>query len=114
VETLHKVLAGKLNLTELLRRRESSILFQRKAKGSVATYVNFDDQSSEKYSIMEIVTRDRYGLLSTIAKVIAQSKCNIDCGPDFYGRPARDRRFLSHSAPKTPLSSSPRNSLPQP
>ena len=77
-ETLHKVLAGELNLTELLRRRESSILFQRKAKGSVATYVNFDDQSSEKYSIMEIVTRDRYGLLSTIAKVIAQSKCNID------------------------------------
>ena len=77
-ETLHKVLAGELNLTELLRRRESSILFHRKAKGSVATYVNFDDQSSEKYSIMEIVTRDRYGLLSTIAKVIAQSECNID------------------------------------
>jgi len=76
--TLHKVFAGELNLTELLRRRESSILFHRKAKGSVATYVNFDDQSSEKYSIMEIVTRDRYGLLSTIAKVIAQSKCNID------------------------------------
>ena len=77
-ETLQKVLAGELNLTELLRRRESSILFHRKAKGSISTYVSFDDQSSEKYSIMEIVTRDRYGLLSTIAKVIAQSECNID------------------------------------
>jgi [protein-PII] uridylyltransferase len=77
-DTLQKVLAGELDLTELLRRRESSILFHRKAKGSVATYITFDDQSSEKYSIMEIVTRDRYGLLSTIAKVIAQSKCNID------------------------------------
>jgi len=77
-ETLQKVLAGKLNLTELLRRRESSILFHRKVKGSISTYVSFDDQSSEKYSIMEIVTRDRYGLLFTIAKVIAQSECNID------------------------------------
>jgi len=77
-ETLQKVLAGELNLTELLRRRESSILFHRKTKGSIPTYVSFDDQSSEKYSIMEIVTRDRYGLLSTIAKVIAQSECNID------------------------------------
>ena len=77
-DTLQKILAGELDLTELLRRRESSILFHRKAKGSVSTYVTFDDQSSEKYSIMEIVTRDRYGLLSTIAKVIAQNKCNID------------------------------------
>jgi [protein-PII] uridylyltransferase len=77
-KTLQKVLAGGLNLTELLRRRESSILFHRKTKGSISTYVSFDDQSSEKYSIMEIVTRDRYGLLSTIAKVIAESECNID------------------------------------
>jgi [protein-PII] uridylyltransferase len=77
-QTLQKVLAGELNLSELLRRRESSILFHRKVKGSIPTYISFDDQSSEKYSIMEIVTRDRYGLLSSIAQVIAQSKCNID------------------------------------
>jgi [protein-PII] uridylyltransferase len=77
-ETLQKVFAGELNWTELLRRRESSILSHRKAKDVISTCVNFDDQSSEKYSIMEIVTHDRYGLLSTIAKVIAQSECNID------------------------------------
>lgn len=76
--TLHRVLMGEESLTELLRKRESSILFQRKSKGSIATIITFDDHSSEKYSIMEIVTRDRYGLLSTIAKVIAQSGCNID------------------------------------
>lgn len=77
-ETFKKVLTGKLNLAELLSRRESSILFHRKAKGPVSTCISFDDQSSEKYSIMEIVTRDRYGLLSTIAQVIAQNECNID------------------------------------
>jgi [protein-PII] uridylyltransferase len=77
-DTLQRVVAGQENLTELLRKRESSILFQRKSKGAIATFVSFDDHSSERYSIMEIVTRDRYGLLSTIAKVIAQSGCNID------------------------------------
>jgi [protein-PII] uridylyltransferase len=76
--TLQRVLTGQESLTELLRKRESSILFQRKSKGSIATFISFDDHSSEKYSIMEIVTRDRYGLLSTIAKVISQSDCNID------------------------------------
>jgi hypothetical protein len=45
-ETLQKVLAG-VDLTELLRRRESSILFHRKSEGSISTYVSFDDQSSE-------------------------------------------------------------------
>ncbi|MSO23114.1 MAG: [protein-PII] uridylyltransferase [Acidobacteria bacterium] len=77
-ETLQKVLTGELNLAELLRRQESSIRLRSKTKGSIPTYVSFDDQSSEKYTIMEIVTRDRYGLLFTIAKVIAQSECNID------------------------------------
>lgn len=75
---LQRVVSGEQSLTELLQRRESSILFHRKAKGPVSTFINFDDSSSERYTIMEIVTRDRYGLLSTIAQVIAQSDCNID------------------------------------
>ncbi len=76
--TLQKVLTDEESLTELLRKRESSILFQRKTRGSISTFINFDDQSSEKYTIMEIVTRDRFGLLYSIAKTIAQSDCNID------------------------------------
>jgi len=76
--TLQRVLRGEESLTQLLRRRESSILFQRKHKGSVATFINFDDHSSEKYTIVEIVTRDRYGLLSTIARTLAQNGCNIE------------------------------------
>ncbi len=77
-ESLQKVLRGELSLTELLRKRENSILYQPKNKGSVATFVNFDDQSSEKYTLMEIVARDRYGLLYTIARTISEKGCNID------------------------------------
>ncbi len=76
--TLQRVLGGEESLSQLLQRRESSILFQRKHKGSVATFINFDDRSSEKYTIVEIVTRDRYGLLSTIARTFAQNACNIE------------------------------------
>jgi [protein-PII] uridylyltransferase len=76
--TLQRVLRGEESLSQLLQQRESSILFQRKHKGSVATFINFDDRSSERYTIVEIVTRDRYGLLSTIARTLAQNACNIE------------------------------------
>jgi [protein-PII] uridylyltransferase len=76
--SLQKVLSGEQSLTELLRRRESSNLYQPKRKGSVATLINFDDCSSEKYTIMELIAKDRFGLLYTIAKTISQNDCNID------------------------------------
>ena len=77
-ETLQDVLLGREDLSELLRKKESSILYQPKSRGSVATFIAFDDHSSEKYSIMEIVTQDRFGLLYTMARTISQNGCNID------------------------------------
>jgi [protein-PII] uridylyltransferase len=76
--SLQKVLSGQQSLTELLKRRESSNLYEPKRKGSVATLINFDDCSSEKYTIMELIAKDRFGLLYTIAKTISQNDCNID------------------------------------
>jgi [protein-PII] uridylyltransferase len=77
-QTLQRVLLNQEDLAELLRKRESSILYQPKSRGSVANFIAFDDHSSEKYSIMEIVTQDRFGLLYTIARTISQNGCNID------------------------------------
>jgi [protein-PII] uridylyltransferase len=76
--TLEQVLRDQQSLTELLRRRENSILFQPKRRGMVTTFINFDDQSSEKYTIMEVVTKDRFGLLYTMARTISQNECNIE------------------------------------
>ena len=76
--TLEKILRDELSLTELLKRKETSILFQPKRKGPVTTFINFDDQASERYTIMEIISKDRFGLLYTIARTISQNGCSIE------------------------------------
>ena len=77
-ETLREVILGRQNLPELLKKKESSILFQPKRWSPVQTLVSFDDHSSDRYTLMQIVTRDRFGLLYTIASALAKNGCNIE------------------------------------
>jgi [protein-PII] uridylyltransferase len=77
-ETFRAVVLGGQNLAELLKRRENSNLFQSKDKSMAGPSVHFVDHVSGNYTIVEILAKDRLGLLSTIARTISLAGCNID------------------------------------
>lgn len=74
---LSGVISGAVQLKTLLRGKFTSIIFQQK-RGQVPSSIHFDDDFSERCSIMEIVTQDAFGLLYRIASVISSHGCNIE------------------------------------
>jgi [protein-PII] uridylyltransferase len=75
---LAQVVAGEVELNELLRGKFASIIYQKQKKGLVQTTIHFDDEFSERCTIMEILTQDAFGLLYRIANVISSHGCNIE------------------------------------
>ncbi|HJQ84042.1 MAG TPA: [protein-PII] uridylyltransferase [Candidatus Binatia bacterium] len=67
--TLRRVLAGEVDVEELVRRsRRPSILARRRR--AVATEVEIDNQVSREYTVLDVYTRDRVGLLFTITNCL--------------------------------------------
>jgi [protein-PII] uridylyltransferase len=73
---LKDVLAGRVDVTERLRRREQSVL--RRETTRVPAVVHFDNQSSRRYTILEINAGDALGLLYRISRLISRHGCDVD------------------------------------
>ena len=71
------VLQGRMELAKLLSGRLQSGTGQ-KPKVAIPTHLRFDDSSSTHSTLLELITRDRPGLLYQVSSVLAQLDCNIE------------------------------------
>jgi [protein-PII] uridylyltransferase len=74
---LQDVVAGRQEITALLREKQSGPLYGREPR-RIAPVVRFDAAHSQNYTILEIVAQDAPGLLHRISRVISQHGCNVD------------------------------------
>ena len=74
--TAERVLAGKVDVTELLKNRPKPTLPSRKAR--IPASVRFDSDASNSATLVEIVAEDRPGLLYDLASAISSNGGNIE------------------------------------
>jgi [protein-PII] uridylyltransferase len=73
---LDEVVAGTKDVTKLLRGRARNVLHRRSPRA--APMVHFDDEHSQKYTVIEIIADDAVGLLYRISRAISSHQCDVD------------------------------------
>jgi [protein-PII] uridylyltransferase len=77
LHVLRDVVAGRADVTALLRGREQGVLNSRGAP-RVAPVVRADNDASERYTIVDIVAGNALGLLYRISRVISRHGCSVE------------------------------------
>ncbi len=76
LKTLTDVVLGRAEIAARLRGREQGA-FRRKLPG-FAPVVHCDNESSRRYTIVEIVAEDAMGLLYRVSRAMSESGCDVD------------------------------------
>jgi [protein-PII] uridylyltransferase len=76
LHVLQEVVAGRVNVTTLLRGREQGIL-RPKGTPRVAPVVRTDNEASGRFTILDIIAGDALGLLYRISRVISRHGCDV-------------------------------------
>jgi [protein-PII] uridylyltransferase len=73
---LQAVVSGAVDVTELLRGKQRSMLYRRRQP--VPPVIHVDHEHSEKYTVLEIVADDAIGLLYRISRGLSHLGCDLD------------------------------------
>ena len=76
-QTLQAVVAGRTDVTRLLQRKEAGVAHKRPPT-RVSPVVYFDNEHSQRHTVLEIVADDSPGLLHRISRVISTGQCDVD------------------------------------
>ena len=76
IHVLEDVLQGRTDLAARLKGREEGI-FKRKLPG-FAPVIHCDNESSRRYTIVEIVAENALGLLYRVSRAMSESGCDVD------------------------------------
>jgi [protein-PII] uridylyltransferase len=74
--TLNNVLAGKIDVSRLVEASRGSLLLQKRVP-KVSTAIGIDNDASEGFTIIEVFTDDRIGVLFTITHTLHQLGLSI-------------------------------------
>jgi len=75
-EMIHKTLKGEVVATEAIKSRDK--IKKRERAFKVPTHITFDNEGSEIYTIIEVDTRDRPGLLYDLTRTLADNNVYIN------------------------------------
>lgn len=73
---LDRVVAGWVDVPGLLRGRLQSVLYRRRQREPAR--LHFDNEHSQKYTVLEIVADDAPGLLHRISRVVSEQGCDLE------------------------------------
>jgi [protein-PII] uridylyltransferase len=76
VTVLEQVVGGRLDLAARLKGREQGALRHRFV--AFAPVIHIDNDSSRRYTIVEIVAENALGLLYRMSRVMSESGCDVD------------------------------------